>query len=145
MFSKNKNNRDVKTLNEEKKNASPSVLSADLTIVGDLTGSGEIQINGKVEGDIRCRTLIVGVNAQIHGSVQADAIRVYGCIDGHLCARSVFLAGTARVVGEVTHEDLEMESGAYLEGNCRHTDDPIPAEQAPADLMLTDARDGSKE
>lgn len=144
MFSKNKNNRDVKTLNEEKKNASPSVLSADLAIVGDLTGSGEIQINGKIEGDIRCRTLIVGANAQIHGSVQADSVRVYGCIDGHICARSVFLAGTARVIGEVTHEDLEMESGAYLEGNCRHTDDPIPAEQAPADLMLTDARDDSK-
>ena len=27
---------------------------------------------------------------------------------------------TARVIGDVVHEKLSVETGAYLEGNCRH-------------------------
>ncbi|HBO58607.1 MAG TPA: cell shape determination protein CcmA, partial [Alphaproteobacteria bacterium] len=95
-------------------------------------------------GDIRCRLLIVGVNARITGSIQADVAKIHGNVNGVLCARSVFLATTAKVNGDITHERLEIEQGAYLEGNCRHMDDPIPAEQGPADLMLTDERQADK-
>ena len=137
MFSKSKEKSE--SVVKDKKNASPSVISTDLNIVGDLNCAGEIHVNGRIEGDIRCRILIAGINAEIVGSVQADFAKIYGCLSGHLCARSVFLASSARVVGDITHENLEMESGAFLEGNCRHSDDPIPAEQAPSDLMLTDA------
>ena len=84
------------------------------------------------------------MNAQIKGSIQADVARVHGCINGHLYAKSVFLACPAKVTGDITHERLEIEPGAFLEGNCRHIDDPIPAEQGPADLMLTDARTEQK-
>lgn len=144
MFSKIKEKDEkMEKFETDKKSTVPSVLSADLSVVGDLVCTGEVQIDGKIEGDIRCRMLIVGLNAEIHGSIQADFIKVYGNVKGQLCARSVFLAGSARVVGDITHETLEMESGAFLEGACRHTDDPIPAEQAPADLMLTDARNDS--
>lgn len=84
------------------------------------------------------------MNAQIVGSIQADVAKVHGSIEGQLFARSVFLATSAKVTGDITHERIEIEPGAYLEGHCRHMDDPIPAERAPADLMLTDARDDSK-
>lgn len=106
-----------------------------------MISEGELHIDGRIEGDIRCRVLIVGVNAQISGAIQADVAKVHGSINGHLCARSVFLASPAKVTGDITHERLEIEPGAFLEGHCRHMNDPIPAEQGPADLMLTDARD----
>ena len=109
-----------------------------------MVSEGEIHIDGTVEGDIRCRLLVVGVNARITGAIQADVAKVYGNVNGLLCARSVFLATTAKVTGDITHERLEIEQGAYLEGNCRHMDDPIPAEQGPVDLMLTDERKNAK-
>lgn len=144
MFSKVKNDIETKVSNNDRRPASPSIISSDLTITGDLISEGELHIDGRIEGDIRCRVLIVGVNAQINGSIQADVAKVHGCINGHLYARSVFLASPAKVKGDITHERLEIEPGAFLEGHCRHMNDPIPAEQAPADLMLTDARESKK-
>ena len=144
MFSRVKNCIETKLGNNDKRPSSPSVISSDLTITGDLVSDGEVHIDGHVEGDIRCRVLIVGVNAQINGSIQADIARVHGSINGHLYARSVFLACPAKVTGDITHERLEIEPGAFLEGNCRRIDDPIPAEQGPADLMLTDGTKPAK-
>ena len=146
MFSKIKE-VESKLYNDEKKTNPPSVVSCDLSMTGDIVSTGEIHVDGRVRGDIRCRTLVVGVNAEIVGSVQADFVKIYGCLEGQVYARSVFLSGSARVTGDITHESLEMEAGAFLDGHCRHTDDPIPAEQAPAELMLTDAtaqKDGEK-
>ena len=140
MFSRVKNSAETKISNNDKRPSSPSVISSDLSITGDLVSEGELHVDGHIEGDIRCRVLIVGVNAQINGSIQADVARVHGCINGHLYAKSVILACPAKVTGDITHESLEIEPGAFLEGNCRHIDDPIPAEQGPAELMLTDAR-----
>ncbi len=144
MFSKVKNSVETKVYNNDRRPSSPSIISSDLTITGDLVSDGELHIDGRIEGDIRCRVLIVGVNAQINGAIQADVAKVHGSINGHLCARSVFLASPAKVTGDITHERLEIEPGAFLEGHCRHMNDPIPAEQGPADLMLTDARDTKK-
>ncbi|MCQ2914248.1 MAG: polymer-forming cytoskeletal protein [Alphaproteobacteria bacterium] len=140
MFSKIKQSKDVLIVNNDKRPRTPSVISSDLTVTGDIVSEGEVHIDGTVEGDVRCRTLIIGMNAHVHGSIEVDVAKVHGCIDGILCARNVFLASSAKVVGDITHEKLEIEQGAYLEGHCRHTDDPIPAEQAPSDLMITDER-----
>ncbi len=140
MFSKVKREAETRIKNNDRRPTTPTIISSDLTITGDLVCDGEVHVDGVIEGDIRCRVLVVGANAQIHGSVQADVAKIHGHIDGILCARSIFLATTAKVIGDITHERLEIEQGAFLEGHCRHTDDPIPAEQAPSDLMLTDAR-----
>ncbi len=140
MFSRVKSNIETKLSDNDRRPSSPSVISSDLSITGDLVCEGELHIDGKIQGDIRCRKLIVGVNAQINGEIQADVAKVHGSITGHLCAKSVFLAAQSKITGDITHERLEIEPGAYLEGHCRHMSDPIPAEQAPADLMLTDAR-----
>ena len=40
-----------------------SVLSADLTVVGNLRTTGDIQVEGTVEGDIRAHLLTVGESA----------------------------------------------------------------------------------
>lgn len=143
MFLKIKNQKENKAVFSSKSN-SPTIISSDLTVQGDLISEGEIQIDGRIKGDIRCRVLVVGANAQINGSIRADIAKVYGSIDGLLFAKTVFLSTTAKVVGDITHEKIEIEQGAYLEGHCCHVDDPIPAEQAPADLMLTDGRSEEK-
>ena len=147
MFSKDKK---VKTSSEshlfEKNNIKnpPSIISEDLVIAGDLIGDGEIQVDGKVEGDVRCRTLIVGISGVVAGAVNVDEARIFGCIKGQLIAKSAFFASTARMDGDVTHDSIAVEPGAYIEGHCRRISDPIPAEQAVSELMITDARDAEK-
>lgn len=126
--------------NGHTKKTAPSIISSDLIIEGEITGDGEVQIDGKIEGDVNCRSLLVGENGHVIGSVNADEARVHGSITGQLRASKVFLASSARMSGDVTHESIAIEPGAFVDGHCRRIDDPIPAEQAKADLMITDAR-----
>jgi cytoskeletal protein CcmA (bactofilin family) len=109
--------------------AVPSIVSADLSIEGNLNSAGEIQVDGVVNGDIRCKALIVGVKGSVVGEVVAQTVRLHGAVKGMIRAKSVFLASTARMSGDVEHESLAIEPGAYMEGHCKRITD---ATLAPA-------------
>lgn len=105
--------------------AVPSIISADLTVEGNLTANGEIQVDGVVHGDIRCKALIVGVKGSVTGEVVAQTVRMHGAIKGMIRAKSVFLASTARMAGDVEHESLAIEPGAYIEGHCKRITEAV--------------------
>ncbi len=112
--------------------AVPSIISADLTIDGNLNSGGEIQVDGVVNGDIRCKALIVGVKGSVIGEVVAQTVRMHGAVKGMVRARSVFLASTARMSGDVEHESLAIEPGAYMEGHCKRiTEAAVTAVEVP--------------
>ncbi|WP_019643890.1 bactofilin family protein [Novispirillum itersonii] len=119
----------------------PSIISADLSITGDLASTGEIQIDGTVEGDIECTVLIVGVNGSVTGEIKAETVRLHGRVTGQVRATTVFLAATARMTGDVMHESLAIEPGAFMEGHCRRMTDKSAAalETRKGDLKLSDA------
>lgn len=122
MFSRNNKgaaNTAAQTPPTPVKPSAPSIISADLRIVGDLQSQGEIQVDGAVDGDIRTHTLLVGEGAHITGEIVADNIVVHGNISGQVKARSVQLAKTAHVIGDILHENLAIETGAFLEGHCK--------------------------
>ncbi len=114
----------AKPMPVRKAGAAPSIISADLQIVGDLTSTGDLQVDGAVQGDIRSIALTIGESAQVRGGVMAESVRVCGSVIGQIEARRVELTKTARVTGDILHELLAIESGAYLEGNCRRLDEP---------------------
>jgi len=60
--------------------AVPSIVSADLKIEGNLNSTGEIQVDGVVKGDIKCKALIVGVKGSVTGEVLAQTVRMHGAI-----------------------------------------------------------------
>ena len=101
----------------------PSIVSADLEIVGNLTTSGEVHLDGTIEGDVTCEKLMVGEKARVIGRVQANEVVIRGKIIGNVKAKNVELAKTAHVVGDIWHDTLAIDSGAFLEGHCRRNDD----------------------
>lgn len=111
------------------KSTTPSIISADLRIVGDLSSDGEIQVDGAIDGDIRTKSLLIGETAHIKGEIVADSVHVHGTVNGQIKSRSVNLAKTAHVVGDVLHEDLAIETGAFLEGHCKR----LPEKQEAAE------------
>jgi len=105
--------------------AAPSILSADVVVVGNLTSGGDIQIDGTIEGDVRSISLTIGDKATINGEIVADDVVVRGRVIGSIHARRVQLCSNCHVEGNILHEALAVETGAYFEGNCRHSADPL--------------------
>ncbi len=102
-----------------------SLLSSDLHITGNLKTSGDIQVEGTVEGDIRAHLLTVGETATIKGEVIADDVVVNGRVVGRVRGLKVRLTATARVEGDIIHKTIAIESGAHFEGSVQRQDDPL--------------------
>ena len=102
-----------------------SILSADLHITGNMKTTGDIQVEGTVEGDIRAHLLTVGETATIKGEVIADDVVVNGRIVGRVRGLKVRLTSTARVEGDIIHKTIAIESGAHFEGSVQRQDDPL--------------------
>lgn len=117
----------------------PSIISNDLVVHGNLTATGDIQVDGTVEGDIRSQSLTIGEKASITGEIVADDIVIRGRVIGTIRGRRVQLASTCHVEGDILHEALAVETGAFFEGNCRHSDDPI-SQQAGSTARTSPAR-----
>jgi cytoskeletal protein CcmA (bactofilin family) len=109
-----------------------SLLSSDLTITGNLRTSGDIQVEGTVEGDIRAHLLTVGETATIRGEIVADDIVVNGRVVGRVCGLKVRLTSTARVEGDIIHKTIAIESGAHFEGSVQRQEDPLANGRAAA-------------
>ncbi len=122
------------------KTSMPSIISADLRINGDLICSGDVQVDGWVEGDIQSRNIVIGEGATVQGSLQAESVRVCGLVNGQIKADSVVLEKTAKVTGDVLHKTLAIEQGAYLEGMCKRLEPPTPAAALPAPAAANEAR-----
>ena len=110
-----------------------SQLSTDLHITGNLKTSGDIQIEGTVDGDIRAHLLTVGEGATVNGECIADDVVVNGRIVGTVRGLKVRLTSSARVEGDIIHKTIAIESGAHFEGSVQRQDDPLnTAKAAPA-------------
>ena len=107
-------------------NGIPSIISADLTIKGTLVTERDVQLDGRVEGDIRAAGLVLGEKALVQGDIYAEEATIRGRVEGSIRARKVVLASTAHVEGNIVHDrQLSVEAGAYFEGNCRHSETPM--------------------
>lgn len=139
MFSKNSKGSSTEVSQQPAaKPSPPSIISADLKIVGDLSSDGEIQIDGSIDGDIRTKSLLVGETADIKGEIVAETVVVHGAITGQIKSRDVNLAKTAHVVGDVLHENLSIDTGAFLEGHCKRMVEKAEAGDDKANVFGTD-------
>ncbi|MFC7050639.1 bactofilin family protein [Emcibacter nanhaiensis] len=111
-------------------NAAPSIIGSDVTISGDITTLGEIQLDGTVEGDVRSESLTVGEHGSVNGTVVANNVIVKGSISGQIKGRNIRLEKSAKVKGDIMHETLSVEAGAFVEGSLTHRDNPMQ-ESAP--------------
>ncbi len=109
----------------------PSVIGPDLTINGNLVSKGEVQIDGEVQGDIHGTYVVIGEKARITGGIVAEEVVVRGHVMGSLRGKRVMLQSSSHVEGDVFHQALAIEQGAFFEGKSRRSEDPIAGEQKP--------------
>lgn len=111
----------------------PSIVSAGLHVTGNLVSDGDVQIEGTIEGDVKSRLLTVGEGGCVKGSISAKEVIVSGTVEGKIKATTVTIAHTARVIGDVVHDHLSVEAGAYLNGSLKRLSKPDERDEAKVD------------
>src|SRR5262245_16414803 len=97
----------------------PSIISGALSIVGRLEGAGDIQVEGKIDGDIRGQNVRIGMGASVKGTVHGELVELAGTLDGKIEARQAVLGKTSRMNGDIIHQTLQIDEGSYFNGNSR--------------------------
>jgi cytoskeletal protein CcmA (bactofilin family) len=103
----------------------PSIIGEDLSITGNVNSKGEIQVDGEIQGDIHCGSLLLGDKSQVIGGVMAEDIVVRGRVVGSIRGLRVTLQAQSHVEGDIFHQSLAIEQGAYFEGKSRRSDNPL--------------------
>jgi cytoskeletal protein CcmA (bactofilin family) len=109
----------------------PSIIGEDLTITGNVDSKGEIQVDGEIQGDIHCSSLLLGDKAHVKGAVVAEDVVVRGHLMGTIRGMRITLQAQSHVEGDIFHMSLAIEQGAYFEGKSRRSDNPLAETKAP--------------
>jgi cytoskeletal protein CcmA (bactofilin family) len=115
-----------------------STIGEDLTVTGNVTSKGEIHLEGRVNGDVRCVSLVLGETAEVRGNVVAEDAVIRGRLVGSVRALSVSLQATSHVEGDVIHKTLAIEQGAYFEGKSSRAEDPLAQNEVHEDAAKPD-------
>jgi cytoskeletal protein CcmA (bactofilin family) len=94
-------------------------LGKSVIIKGELSGSEDMYIDGKVDGSIMLKgnNLTVGPNGQVKASIEAKGVVVQGKLDGNVQASErVELRKSAVVNGDITTQRISIEEGAFFKG-----------------------------
>ena len=104
-----------------------SIIGGDMVLEGDISGGGEIQVEGTIKGDVRVEHVTVGDGGAVEGGIYAEIVEVRGKVSGSITAKQVRLYGACHVDGDITHEQLAMETGAHFQGRSLKLQRPAAA------------------
>ncbi len=96
-----------------------SIVSRALKITGQLESTEDIRIDGEVNGDVRAVSVIVGNSAKVKGNVYGETVELAGTVEGKIEAKRIVFSSTARMTGDVVHQDVKIESGAFIDGHLK--------------------------
>jgi cytoskeletal protein CcmA (bactofilin family) len=98
------------------------VIAQGLKIVGSVTAEGLVEVNGQIDGELYCTSLVVSPSAVITGGIQAGQVVVNGKVEGPIEGDDVVLQSRAHVVGDIQHGSLTIKKGAYFVGRSIHAE-----------------------
>ena len=102
---------------EKDRGTIPSIISEGSEFKGNIKTSGEIQIDGVLNGNVRAKQVVVGINGNVHGNITANFLRICGKIEGEIRAETLEIVSSASVKGNVYKKTISMEAGSKIVGN----------------------------
>ncbi len=104
--------------------ASFSIIGGDMEITGNVKASVDLHIDGRIDGDVTCASLVQGAASVIRGAVTADTAKVAGTIEGSINAEHLVVESTARIIGDVSYAELTVASGGVIDGQMKQKTAP---------------------
>lgn len=107
-----------------------SLIGGDVVVTGNISATVDLHVDGRIEGDVSCATLVQGSDSTIKGNVTAKVARVAGTVEGSIDADELIVERSARIVGDCSYGSLKIEVGANVAGRFN------PKTPAPAQLKV---------
>ena len=104
--------------------STPSILSRDLVITGEISTDGDVQIEGRLEGNVKATTLTIGEQGAVNGKITAGKVLVRGKVTGKIDAGSIEMSETANVLADLVQDHLTIANGAFFDGKCSRKTKP---------------------
>jgi cytoskeletal protein CcmA (bactofilin family) len=95
-------------------------LGSTIVVKGEITSEEDLQIDGKVEGNVSLKghRLTVGRTAHLTSEIYAGEVIVYGNVSGNVRSRDrVEIKKDGQVIGDITTTRISIEEGAYFKGH----------------------------
>lgn len=95
-----------------------TVIAEDIEIVGSIKCASDIEMSGKLNGDLNCNgTAVIGEKAVVKGNITAMSISIRGTINGNIAVKDrIELKSSARLTGDIRAKRLTVEDGVTFVG-----------------------------
>jgi cytoskeletal protein CcmA (bactofilin family) len=97
-----------------------SFIGAEVMVSGNISGNGDIHLDGSIEGDLNCNSLILGPGGRIKGNITAERATLGGTVEGTVNASTLVVERSARISGDLSYDTVSIENGAQLDGRMSH-------------------------
>lgn len=104
----------------ETQNQTINIISESTLIKGDISSSGDIRIDGKLEGNIEAKgRLVIGPQGKVEGEINCNNIEVSGYIKGKVTVSDLLtMKSSAQIFGDIVAGKLSVEPGSLFTGTC---------------------------
>lgn len=122
-----------------------TIIADDIEIVGSIKSASNIQIDGKLNGDLTCSgNAMLGTSCSIKGNVNVTSVTVNGQVNGNISAKDkIDLKASARVTGDIRAKRLTVEDGVTFIGKAEIT--PAPGAGKTAEAVTEISPENSKD
>ncbi len=110
---------------------SSSILANSFSLKGSISCKGELQIDGRINGNLNGEKVILGPESVMDGTLTADEIIISGKFKGKIKGKSIRLDAGASVDAEITYEVLAIENGSSINGIVKKIVNPAPIKKQP--------------
>jgi cytoskeletal protein CcmA (bactofilin family) len=138
MFRKAKNT-ELATKPAKSRSSLPSVITADVHLLGNLVSESVVDFAGTIDGNIRCDVLTLRNEGVVKGEIVANTVNIHGTVKGLIRAKVVNLLASCKVEGIIIHEQLSIEDGAFVDGKFKRSDRISISSSASDEAALTEA------
>ena len=106
------------------KSEETTIISRGVKIEGKITSSGNIRVDGEIQGDIFSESNItIGEDAKINGLINATVITIGGKVSGIVRAKDkLILDSKSNHKGDIFTKNLVIEEGAKFDGKSKTGD-----------------------
>lgn len=102
--------------NANKKTTIPSIINAQISIVGDAVSDNTVEIFGKFDGSLKADVIIIREGGDVKGKISAKYIKIAGNFKGDVVSAILHVSSAGAIEGNIEYGIISIEEKAQIKG-----------------------------